>query len=300
MGKRKTQEEFEREVSDILGKEYVVLGKYVNSRTKVKIKHESCGYEYETTRESIMLRGGCMKCSGKMKKTTEEFSKEIADNTNGEYELLSEYKNNKTKVTIRHIECGTIFDIRPDQIVAGQRCPSCRYTKARKTHNEFKDEVYDLVRDEYTLLTKYELNNKKVEIKHNECGYEYEVKPNDFLNGRRCPSCRDSKGEKSIARVLMSLGYEFERQYKIDECKHIKPLPFDFCVFGKSGNLLALIEFQGEQHYRPIECFGGKERFEKQIKYDAIKDEYCRKKGINLIKIPYYDADIVEEYVKAI
>jgi len=37
MPKRKTQEEFEREVKDFVGNEYSVLGEYKNNRTKLMI-----------------------------------------------------------------------------------------------------------------------------------------------------------------------------------------------------------------------------------------------------------------------
>lgn len=48
------------------------------------------------------------------------------------------------------------------------------------------------------------------------------------------------------------------------------------------------IEYQGEQHYRPIDYFGGKEKFEVQQKRDNIKRDYCKNNNINLLEIPYY------------
>ena len=42
-----------------------------------------------------------------------------------EYTVLSEYKNNRDKVQVRHNKCGHIWEARPDRILAGDRCPKC-------------------------------------------------------------------------------------------------------------------------------------------------------------------------------
>ena len=59
----------------------------------------------------------------------------------------------------------------------------------RKTDAQFKQEIYDLVGDEYTFLDSYVNAKTKLRIKHNKCNNVYEVRPNDFLNGKRCPFC---------------------------------------------------------------------------------------------------------------
>ena len=45
MGRKKTHSEFVEEMK-ILNPEINVLGKYVNSRTKIGVKH-TCGYQWE-------------------------------------------------------------------------------------------------------------------------------------------------------------------------------------------------------------------------------------------------------------
>ena len=49
------------------------------------------------------------------------------------------------------------------------------------------------------------------------------------------------------------------------------------------------IEYQGEQHYRPIEYFGGEESFYLQQKHDQIKRNYCKHNNIKLLEIPYWE-----------
>lgn len=63
-------------------------------------------------------------------------------------------------------------------------------------------------------------------------------------------------------------------------------LSYDFAVY-KNGELYALIECQGQQHYIPVEMFGGEEQFAKQQLHDEIKREYAKKLNVKLIEVPY-------------
>jgi hypothetical protein len=49
-------------------------------------------------------------------------------------------------------------------------------------------------------------------------------------------------------------------------------------------------EFQGEQHSRPIEFFGGEEGFRRNNERDKRKRELCRRNGVILIEWQYYEA----------
>ena len=61
--------------------------------------------------------------------------------------------------------------------------------RRKKTHAEFVTEVESLVGDEYEVLGEYVYSLTNILIKHNECGTDYEVIPNNFLRGRRCYTC---------------------------------------------------------------------------------------------------------------
>lgn len=49
-------------------------------------------------------------------------------------------------------------------------------------------------------------------------------------------------------------------------------------------------EYQGQQHYEPVEFFGGEEAFRYRQKLDALKLEKCRKNGVKLLYWNYKDA----------
>ena len=64
-----------------------------------------------------------------------------------------------------------------------------------------------------------------------------------------------------------------------------------------------MIEYDGEQHYRPVN-FGNwdEEEMSRQFalrqKYDLIKTEYCISNNINLLRIPYWEKENIDEIVK--
>ena len=71
-------------------------------------------------------------------------------------------------------------------------------------------------------------------------------------------------------------------------------LRFDFAVFDDDGDLDFLIEYQGIQHYKPKSIFGGMSGLQRQQFYDMQKRQYCKKNGIKLILIPYWDEQNID------
>ena len=118
-----------------------------------------------------------------------EFKQEVYTLVGDEYTFLDEYVNDKTKLRIRHNECGNTYEVKPTNFLFGRRCPYCSNEGKRKTNEEFKHEVYDLVGNEYTFLEPYVSYMTKIKVRHNKCGNIYEVRPTYFLGGSRCPHC---------------------------------------------------------------------------------------------------------------
>jgi hypothetical protein len=88
--------------------------------------------------------------------------------------------------------------------------------------------------------------------------------------------------------ILNELGLHYKTQYSFDDCVYKNKLRFDFAVIDDQDNIKFLIENDGEQHFRPIELFGGQEGFEYNQKRDQIKNDYCKKNNITLLRFPYY------------
>ncbi|MBZ9622857.1 hypothetical protein G9F71_008325 [Clostridium sp. FP2] len=137
-------------------------------------------------------------------------------------------------------------------------------------------------------------SDKYVWVKCQSGHEDYCIRVDHFMTGSRCPICNSSKGERKISDILKKHGLIFLEQYRLDDCRNIKPLPFDFAVFNKL-KLMCLIEYDGEHHYKPVKHFGGVESFKKTKRGDTIKNSYCMKNDIKLVRIPYFEFENIEE-----
>ncbi len=82
----------------------------------------------------------------------------------------------------------------------------------RKTKEEFTQEVYKLVKDEYTFLEDYISNKIKLKVRHNICGEVYPVMPNKFLSqGRRCPECAKKLRKDSCRKPINELEEDIKK-----------------------------------------------------------------------------------------
>jgi hypothetical protein len=107
-------------------------------------------------------------------------------------------------------------------------------------------------------------------------------------------------GAKKIYDYYKNKNIIIEKEYKFKDCKNIYPLAFDFVIFDNNGKLLYLIEYQGEQHYHPIELYGGMDALINNKMKDKIKYNYCKENNIKLYIIPYWDFNIIEQILKDI
>ena len=191
---------------------------------------------------------------------------------------------------------GLITNVRVGDIIGGKSCAKCGLDKLSE-QNLLSDEKVELIISEYhpnaTITSEYRGSSTPVTLRCNKCGYEYSA----YIRLRKqCPNCeRYYYGEKLVQDYLDNNKISYTPQYKFDDCRNIYALPFDFYL----SDLNICIEYQGKQHYKPVDLFGGEEGFEYRKKNDNIKKEYCRLNNIKLIEVPYtYNtANAVEEYL---
>ena len=279
---RKTDAQFKQEVSTLVGNEYEFLEPYVNSHTKIKVKHNTCGKVYKVEPNSFLQGHRCPYCYGSIKKTDTQFKQEVKNLVGDEYTFLDNYVNDGSKLKVKHNKCGNIYKVTPSHFFEGTRCPYC-YGNFKKTNVQFKCEVYSLVGNEYTFLDQYVDRKTKLRVKHNKCNNIYEVTPGNFFTGYRCPYCNSPKGETLITKILNNLNIHFEYQKTFNDLKDTQPLSYDFFISSQG----ILIEYQGRQHYEPVDHFGGEDQFKIQRKHDKIKADYAKSHNYNLIDIPY-------------
>ena len=279
---RKTDTQFKQEVLDLVGNEYKFLDTYVNIMTKIRVRHNECGNVYEVRPNDFIRGRRCPYCYGNLKKTDAQFKQEVFNLVGNEYTFLESYVDNKTKLRVKHNKCGNIYKVTPGSFLQGSRCPYCCWGH-KKTGIEFTKQIFDLVGSEYIFLDSYIDAQTKIKVKHNKCGNIYKVAPYHFLEGHRCPYCNSPKGETLITKILDTLNIKYEPQKTFDELRDVQPLSYDFYI--QDQNIL--IEYQGKQHYQPVDHFGGEAKFELQQKHDKMKAEYAKDNGYNLITVPY-------------
>ena len=125
-----------------------------------------------------------------------------------------------------------------------------------------------------------------------DCGGLIYVKGSNLRNGGTTScGCVKSLGEERIATQLQELKIPFIRNYKIEINNSL--YFFDFFVENKY-----FIEFDGEQHFKYSSSgWNNYDNFINNRKRDEIKNNYCFKRSIPLIRIPYNreytDSDLI-------
>ena len=103
-----------------------------------------------------------------------------------------------------------------------------------------------------------------------------------------------SLGEQAVEKWLLEHNIKFNIEDTFEDLKGVNDgyLRFDFKILDKP----ILIEFQGLQHYQPVDLFGGEEQFKIQKVHDMLKRNYCKAHNLRLIEIPY-DYKSLDEYL---
>lgn len=148
------------------------------------------------------------------------------------------------------------------------------------------------------IITKnedYENNCQKLKWKCIDCGFEYERSWADFISNDSilCPKCVAKKSSSLEYKTILFLEenkIDFEMQKRFKDCVDISTLPFDFYI----EKLNLIIEVDGEQHFKSYKHYREKDMDEYESllnrqRRDKIKENYCKSKGINLLRIPFYD-----------
>lgn len=264
---------------------------YINNKINVLITCKTHG-DFSIRPDSHLGNlVGCHSCSGYTPKI--KFS-EFLESCHNKYADLYEYAestfvNMSTHVSIICKEHGEFKTTPYDHLNRNRCCPKCSHN-VKLTNDLFCDsanKINNYLYD-YTLVDVSNINNKqKVSIICNKHGV-FTQGINNHLRGQGCPNCRNSKGEQKLLNYFVENDIEYIRNHRVlnsDTCFY-----FDFYL----PILNIYIEYDGRQHYEPVEVFGGIVEFEKNVFRDQCKNKYCEDNNMRLFRIRY-DEDIFEK-----
>lgn len=186
-----------------------------------------------------------------------------------------------------HLRCnkGHLYKQDRRNLLANKGCKLCYLKNKSFDVEDIKIQFLKIHGNYFSYNFKqYKNVHSKIEIICNK-GHRFEQKVSNHLQGKGCPICRESLGERIISFFLDKHNIQYIKQKKFDNCKYINKLSFDFYI----PIINTLIEYDGIQHFEPIKLFGGEEEFKKTQIRDKIKTEYCVNNNIQFVRISYMD-----------
>ncbi len=131
-----------------------------------------------------------------------------------------------------------------------------------------------------------------------DCGnQDFEVMGNSLNCGLTisCGCLARSVGEENIENILKDNAVSFKSEYVFMDLRSNRDgyLRYDFAILNSEDIPIRLIEFDGEQHFKPVDIFGGEEQFEILQQNDKLKNQYALTHNIPLVRIPYSLRDIM-------
>lgn len=276
---------------------YDEIKKFYKNRNYVLLSPESDYRSYQSTlkfkcdkghvndMKFMSIRNGykCSICTGNKKLTYEFVKEEFAKQ--GYILITKKYTNARTLMKFRCVKGNHNHQMTYSDIKQRYGCGKCS-GKAKLEYDVVSKAFEDVG---YTLLSKiYKNSHQKLKIKCNE-GHITTITYTHFKSSsRRCSLCSQSNGERAIQEYLdaCSLVIDYTPQKSFDNCQTVHRKRYDFEVLFATGTRF-LIEYDGRQHFTPIEFFGGQKSLKSNRRRDLLKTNYCRKHKIPLLRISY-------------
>ncbi len=273
------------------------LVRYKNCSLNVEIICHQHG-KFHQRPDHHLAGSGCPKCAdmktadqNKMPTFTmfQKF-KERHDNFYS-YPNQSEVKTLKDKIIITCPIHGDFLQV-ANYHMRGSGCVLCSHEKTSKRqkldHEFLLKRLRSINANKYEFdISNYETLHSVIEVFCFEHQIKFKARVGNFLKGKiGCPCCKTkSKGERVVAKILTdhNVLFEHEKTFANLVSETGNKLRFDFYL--PQSNIL--IEYDGAQHFEPIERFGGELGLQNTRKNDQIKNNFCQDNAIQLIRIRY-------------
>lgn len=225
--------------------------------------------------------------------TTEEFSHRLYQIYGNQFDVLSEYVSNNTKIKLKCNRCGNIIYKAPVKMTgrAKEGCYICSGKNRYKDRNYLQKEVDKKYPDQFIILGEYTTSKTPILVKRITCSHVYYISPDNLLRGKGCPKCsiRQSSYMDIVESYLSNHMITYIKEARFPDCKNIRTLPFDYYL----PDYNMCIEVDGEFHFNNnSKDLNLQSNYHEVSKRDNIKTAYCINNNIRLLRLPYYDKDI--------
>lgn len=191
---------------------------------------------------------------------------------------------NGGKYWICKCDCGNIKEVRGDHLKSGHT-KSCGCKNKEKINNILGQRFNNL-----TVIEQTDIRRSGGDVVWKckcDCGNITYASASELRNNRiKSCGCLKSIGEQHIEQLLLENNINFKKQYCFSDLKDNGYLRFDFAIL-KNNKLQYLIEYDGDIHFNNRGAWNGKIDYETLHKHDLMKNKYCKKNNIPLIRIPY-------------
>lgn len=278
------------------GEDIVKNGKKRRVRWHCQCK---CGNEFDVIADNLKKRPNmtCNECANKRRAENNRIN--VVGNKYGKLIILETIPSARSTKVKCLCDCGNIYIGTQTDIIGGHTKSCGCLQKDRASESNTKE--WSGIVSEYGIefLHRDIMNDKGQwlwKCRCGICGNAFTALPAKINNGHitSCGCAIQSSGERCVLSVLEECCISFVEQYSFSDCKYKQSLRFDFAIFNDE-RLIYLIEYDGKQHFEPIEWFGGIEGFKKTKIRDNIKNEFCKNRNIPLLRLPY---TLSEEEIK--
>jgi hypothetical protein len=287
--KKLTHDEFLSKIPE----DIIIVGEYENSRQKIQAKCSKCCFSWSPVANSLINGHGCPHCGKEVSKKTKKwnvtndcFLNKIPFALLSTIEVMDKYSSVHSDVKVRCKICEFCWTSSPYKLYRNYGCVVCakKYNgiKNRKSHDQFIEEINKVHMGSIEVLGDYKTSKDRIEVKCRQCENVW-FPVARRLKHRGCSNCISSKGEKKIECILKENFIHYKSQYSFFDLPRMK---FDFAIFTDNG-LSHIVEYDGQQHFKPVKAWGGLKRYEKQLENDGVKNKYCKENDIRLVRIPY-------------
>lgn len=276
-GSEALQKQFLERANKIHGSRYSYEKvKFVATQKKVEIICSKHGSFFTTPETHINKKGGCPLCFQERNGfSQQEWIAKVKLIHGSKYDYSEvEYIHGEKLVKIICPDHG-IFEQRGRSHLEGCGCPQCHIFSRRLTKEKFIEQAKKIHGDTYDYSKVVFITTKdNVELECRKHG-SFWIRPNAHTASRGgCPRCKESKGETRVRTFLEKHEIEFVQEFKIPTHGY----RYDFYV----PEYKMLIEFHGNQHFKPVQLFGGERYFKETVRNDKAKEKLAKRLGFYL------------------